>query len=44
MVAVGMLDEHLRRCVRNAVAEGDELTPEAMVDDAAAAVERLVSA
>lgn len=43
-VAVGLLDEHLRHCVANAVAEGDEATLEAMVSDATTAVERLVKA
>lgn len=41
-VAVGLLDEHIRHCVRNAVAEGDEVTLETMVSEATAAVERLV--
>ena len=43
-VAVGLLDEHVRHCVRNAVAEGDEATLETMVDESTRAIERLVKA
>jgi DNA-binding FrmR family transcriptional regulator len=43
-VAVGLLDEHVRHCVRNAVEEGDEATLETMVDEATKAIERLVKA
>lgn len=40
-VAVGLLDEHVRHCVRNAVAEGDDRVDE-MVTEATRAIERLV--
>ena len=43
-VAVGLLDEHVRHCVKNAVAEGDEQTLETMVAEATKAIERLVKA
>jgi CsoR family transcriptional regulator, copper-sensing transcriptional repressor len=43
-VAVGLLDEHVRHCVRNAVAEGDEATLETMVDESTRAIARLVKA
>ncbi len=43
-VAVGLLDEHIRHCVRNAVVEGDEATLETMVAEASKAIERLVKA
>jgi DNA-binding FrmR family transcriptional regulator len=43
-VAVGLLDEHVRHCVRNAVAEGDEATLETMVDESTKAIARLVKA
>jgi DNA-binding FrmR family transcriptional regulator len=43
-VAVGLLDEHVRHCVRNAVAEGDDETIETMVAEATKAIERLVKA
>jgi DNA-binding FrmR family transcriptional regulator len=43
-VAVGLLDEHVRHCVRNAVAEGDEKTLETMVDESTRAIARLVKA
>jgi len=40
-VAVGLLDEHVRHCVRNAVDEEPERVDE-MVDEATKAIERLV--
>jgi len=43
-VAVGLLDEHVRHCVRNAVAEGDQDTLETMVAEATKAIQRLVKA
>jgi DNA-binding FrmR family transcriptional regulator len=43
-VAVGLLDEHVRHCVRNAVAEGDEESIETMIAEATKAIERLVKA
>ena len=43
-VAVGLLDEHVRHCVKNAVAEGDAATLETMVNEATKAIERLVKA
>src|SRR5688500_11326861 len=41
-VAVGLLDEHVRHCVKNAVDEGDEETLDRMMDEANRAIERLV--
>lgn len=43
-VAVGLLDEHVRHCVMNAVAEGDEADLDAMITEATKAIERLVKA
>jgi DNA-binding FrmR family transcriptional regulator len=43
-VAVGLLDEHVRHCVKNAVADGDEAALETMVAEATKAIERLVKA
>ena len=43
-VAVGLLDEHVRHCVKNAVTEGDADTLETMVAEATKAIERLVKA
>ena len=43
-VAVGLLDEHVRHCVKNAVADGDAAALEAMVAEATKAIERLVKA
>jgi len=43
-VAVGLLDEHVRHCVRNAVADGDEQSLETMIAEATKAIERLVKA
>jgi CsoR family transcriptional regulator, copper-sensing transcriptional repressor len=42
-VAVGLLDEHVRHCVRNAVDEEPDRVDE-MVDEATRAIERLVKA
>ena len=42
-VAVGLLDEHVRHCVRNAATEGDD-TLDSMVTEATRAIERLVKA
>jgi CsoR family transcriptional regulator, copper-sensing transcriptional repressor len=39
-VAVGLLDEHIRHCVREAA--GDDATAEEMVTEATRAIERLV--
>jgi CsoR family transcriptional regulator, copper-sensing transcriptional repressor len=41
-VAVGLLDEHVRHCVRGAVADGDEAAIEEMITEATRAIERLV--
>jgi len=41
-VAVGLLDEHVRHCVKNAVADGDPESLETMVTEATRAIERLV--
>ena len=41
-VAVGLLDEHVRHCVREASMAGDEATADEMVNEATAAIERLV--
>ena len=43
-VAVGLLDEHVRHCVKNAVADGDAEALEAMVAEATRAIERLLKA
>jgi DNA-binding FrmR family transcriptional regulator len=43
-VAVGLLDEHVRHCVKNAVVDGDEARLETMVAEATKAIERLVKA
>jgi DNA-binding FrmR family transcriptional regulator len=43
-VAVGLLDEHVRHCVKNAVADGDPQALETMVAEATNAIERLVKA
>jgi DNA-binding FrmR family transcriptional regulator len=42
-VAVGLLDEHVRHCVRNAATE-DPDRADAMVEEATRAIERLVKA
>ena len=39
-VAVGLLDEHLRHCVTNAIAGGDEA--DRLITEASRAIERLV--
>lgn len=41
-VSVGLLDEHLHHCVANAVAGGDEAEATAKLDEASAAIARLV--
>ena len=41
-VAVGLLDEHVRHCVREATEAGDETTADRMVTEATKAIERLV--
>jgi DNA-binding FrmR family transcriptional regulator len=41
-VAVGLLDEHVRHCVKNAVADGDTDVIDTMVAEATKAIERLV--
>ncbi len=43
-VAVGLLDEHVRHCVKNAVADGDEERLETMIAEATRAIERLIKA
>src|SRR5918994_2205610 len=41
-VAVGLLDEHVRHCVRDAVVAGDDSRAESMVTEATNAIARLV--
>ncbi len=41
-VAVGLLDEHVRHCVRNAADGGDEADFDAKITEATRAIERLV--
>lgn len=41
-VAIGLLDEHVRHCVREASEAGDELEADRMVTEATRAIERLV--
>jgi DNA-binding FrmR family transcriptional regulator len=41
-VSVGLIDEHVRHCLRNAVDQGDDDTVEAMVDEATMAIQRLM--
>ena len=41
-VAVGLLDEHVRHCVKDAMADGDEDTLDTMITEATKAIERLV--
>lgn len=43
-VAVGLLDEHVRHCVREAAEVGDGLKADEMVTEATRAIERLVRA
>lgn len=40
-VGMGLIDEHLRHCVKDAVAEGDE-AGDAKIDEATAAIARLL--
>ena len=40
-VAIGLLDEHIRHCVVNAAATGDEEAAK-LIDEATSAIERLV--
>jgi len=40
-VAIGLLDEHVRHCVRDAAAESSERA-DAMIEEATRAIERLV--
>ncbi len=42
-VAIGLLDQHVRHCVRNAVTDDPEQA-DAMVEEAVRAIERLVKA
>lgn len=41
-VAVGLLDEHVRHCVREAADQGDERGADEMITEATRAIERLV--
>ena len=41
-VAVGLLDEHVRHCVREAADAGDASSADQMVTEATKAIERLV--
>jgi DNA-binding FrmR family transcriptional regulator len=41
-VAVGLVDEHLRHCVANAVRSGDPAETDRIVTEASRAIERLV--
>ena len=43
-VAVGLMDEHVRHCVRNAIAEGDEQNVDMLITEATRAIERLIKA
>ena len=43
-VAMGLLDEHVRHCVRNAIAEGDPETIDQKMAEAMKAIERLIKA
>ena len=43
-VAVGLLDEHVRHCVRNAALDDDPERADEMVTEATKAIERLVRA
>jgi DNA-binding FrmR family transcriptional regulator len=43
-VAIGLLDEHVRHCVGNAMADGNDDTIESMVAEATKAIKRLVKA
>ena len=41
-VSVGLLDEHVRHCVREATESGDAVSADRMVTEATRAIERLV--
>ena len=41
-VAVGLLDEHVRHCVKEASVAGDTATADQMIAEATRAIERLV--
>jgi DNA-binding FrmR family transcriptional regulator len=41
-VAVGLLDQHVRHCVREAADAGDDVAADRMVTEATKAIERLV--
>lgn len=41
-VALGLLDEHVRHCIREAAESGDETATDRMVSEATRAIERLV--
>lgn len=41
-VALGLVDEHLRHCVAEAVASGDQAEADRMLSEATRAIERLV--
>src|SRR5680860_130236 len=41
-VAVGLLDEHVRHCVREAVTSGDGARSDEMITEATRAIERLI--
>jgi DNA-binding FrmR family transcriptional regulator len=43
-VSVGLLDEHVRHCVREAAAGDDQARTDAMITEATRAIERLVKA
>jgi DNA-binding FrmR family transcriptional regulator len=43
-VAVGLLDEHVRHCVRQAADDEDETLADTMVTEATRAIERLIKA
>lgn len=43
-VAVGLLDEHIRHCVAEAIEQGDQRSVDEMVTEATKAIERLVRA
>jgi CsoR family transcriptional regulator, copper-sensing transcriptional repressor len=43
-VAVGLLNEHVGHCVKNAVADSDTASIDAMIAEATKAIERLVKA
>jgi DNA-binding FrmR family transcriptional regulator len=43
-VAVGLLNEHVSHCVKNAVADSDTESIDAMIAEATKAIERLVKA